>query len=112
VKKRARRRAIELLGAEPVLSDDGANFFGHASRKGFEIRGNGCLALGDSALVFVMWWPRREHVIELAKVTAVESVSSHAGKWIGSPLLRVSFEGDSMAWWVRDLDSWLASLTP
>ncbi len=106
----AHARATELLGEEPSLLDDSANYFGRTSKGPFQIRGNGCLALGDHALVFVMWWPRRELVIERGTITAVEVVSSHLGKMVGRRLLRVAFRGESAAWLVRDLDSWVAAL--
>jgi hypothetical protein len=103
-------RARELLGREPLLEDDSANFLGRTSKSAFQLRGNGCLALGDEQLVFVMWWPRRELVIDRAAITAVATVKGHLGKTIGRPLLRVTFEGESAAWYVRQLDQWLAAL--
>ena len=110
MKERAQARARELLGSEPQLEDDGANFLGRTSKSVFQLRGNGCLALGDEQLVFVMWWPRRELVIDRSAITAVDTVKSHLGKSIGRPLLRVAFEGESAAWFVRSLDHWRAAL--
>ncbi len=110
MKRRAARRAVELLGQEPLLDDQAANFFGLRSRGRLQIRGNGCLALGDEALVFVMWLPRKEVVIRRGAITAIDSADGHLGKRVGRPLLRVAFDGDLAAWWVRDLDRWLATL--
>jgi hypothetical protein len=104
------RAARELLGEEPVLVDESANFFGRRSAGRFQIRGNGCLALGDEQLVFVMWLPRRELAIRRSSITAVDTADSHLGKRIGRPLLRVAFDDDVAAWWVRELDRWLATL--
>ena len=110
MKARALRAARGLLGEEPLLVDESANYFGRSSAGRFQIRGNGCLALGDEQLVFVMWLPRRELAIRRSAITAVDTADSHLGKRIGRPLLRVAFDGDVAAWWVRDLDRWLATL--
>ena len=108
MRARARRRAVELLGEEPALVEDGAAFFGQASRGKLQIRGIGCLALGGQRLVFVMWLPRRELVVERSEITAVDAVRSRLGKTVGRRLLRVTF-GDDAAWSVGDLDRWLAA---
>lgn len=110
MKARALRSARELLGDEPILVAENANYFGRRSAGRFQIRGNGCLALGEDQLVFVQWLPRRDLVIRRSAITAVDSVDSHLGKRVGRPLLRVAFEGDVAAWWVHDLDRWLATL--
>jgi hypothetical protein len=110
MKAGARKRALDLLGEEPMLSDDSANYFGRDSRGWRQIRGNGCLALGVDKLVFAMWFPRRDLVIERSEITSVTTVDSHLGKRVGRPLLHVSFGKDAAAWWVHDLDRWLASL--
>jgi hypothetical protein len=75
-----------------------------------QIRGNGCLALGDDLFVFVMWFPRRELLVSRTSITSVDTVDSHLGKRVGRPLLRIGFDDDVAAWWVRDLDRWLATL--
>ena len=111
MKARARARALELLGQVPLLEDDAANFFGRTSKGKFQIRGNGFLALGEDRLVFVMWWPRRELIVERATITTVATTRSHLGKAVGRSLLHVTFGGESAAWLVRRLDHWLAALT-
>jgi hypothetical protein len=110
VRKRARGRAVELLGQEPVLEDASANYFGRTSKSRFQLRGNGCLALGPERLVFVMWWPRRELVIERDSITGVDTTKVHLGKTVGRPLLRVTFGDESAAWLVRELNQWPAAL--
>jgi hypothetical protein len=57
-----------------------------------------------------MWLPRRELAIRRSSITAVDTADSHLGKRIGRPLLRVAFDDDVAAWWVRELDRWLATL--
>ena len=110
MRARARRVAGQLVGGSPLLVDDFANFFGLESRGRFQIRGNGCLALGDAQLVFAMWLPRRQLVIKRDRIEAVDTVDSHLGKRIGRPLLHVTFNNDAAAWFVRDVDRWLATL--
>jgi hypothetical protein len=111
MRKRARARAMELLGEEALLEDDGANYFGRTSKSRFQMRGNGCLVLGPDRLVFVMWWPRRELVVDRSTITAVDTTKWHLGKTIGQPLLRITFGDESAAWLVRGLNRWLAALS-
>lgn len=115
MKARARKEALSLLGEEPVLVDEAANFFGLESRGKLQWRGNGCLALSDDALGFAMWLPRRSFAIQRGSIETVDEAASHLGKWVGQPLLRVRFtssdgEIDTAAWWVRELPRWLAAL--
>ena len=108
-------------GAEAMLPADNRRravvcSLGQASRGHGQIRGNGTLALTADALVFVLWVPRRQVVIPLARILTVDTTRSHLGKRVGAALLRVrwlSVEGeDAIAWHVADLESWLAALTP
>ena len=115
-----RRRAVaevrSRLGADPILMmDDRANSFGIESAGKAQIRGNGCLAATSHQVVFVMWLPRREIRIDRAAITAVERATSHLGKTMFRPLLRIRFidpagRPDSVAWFVRDLPAWEAVL--
>lgn len=91
------RAARVLLGEDPILVDESANYFGRRSAGRFRIR------------VFVMWLPRACSRCR-PSITAVDTADSHLGKRVGRPLLRVAFDDDVAAWWVRDLDRWLASL--
>lgn len=92
-----------------------SNFFGQQSRGVGQVRGNGTLALTDSELVFEMWLLRREFRIPLYNIQAVERVSSHLGKTVGRPMVKVTFSGDggqpdSMAWWVADVDGLIRAI--
>ncbi len=95
---------------EAVLTDPMANYFGRASRGGMEVRGNGALVLTDKALWFHRIGADAPLEIPLASITSVDTTRSHAGKTIGRDLLRVSFDDDSVAWYVRDLAGWLAAV--
>jgi hypothetical protein len=62
-----------------------------------------------------MWIPRRELRIRRKRITAVERATSHLGKTVGRPLLRLRYldeagRPDSIAWFVRDLPAWEATL--
>lgn len=110
----ARARAL-LGGREPELVDELANCFGLESAGVTQLRGNGCLALGPDLLVFAMWVPKRDVVVPRNRIVAVDTASSHVGKSVGRRLLRVAWtredgEQDRVAWFVRDLDAWLAAL--
>lgn len=110
----ARARAL-LGGREPVLADDLANCFGVESAGAAQLRGNGCLALGPDLLVFAMWLPKRDIVVPRTRILEVDTPRSHLRKSVGRPLLRVAWareDGvqDRAAWFVRDLDAWLAAL--
>ncbi len=104
------------LGADAVWRmDPGANCFGVRSVGVAQVRGNGCLALTDDALVFRMWTPRKTLVIPRDRVLEVDTARSHLGKSKGIKLLRVRFTNDAgqpdvVAWAVRHLDDWLEDL--
>jgi hypothetical protein len=106
----------DRLGADAIVHlDDVVRFFGLASAGLFQIRGNGCLAATERELLFRLWVPRREVLIERATVTAIDTPRSHRGKASLHRLLRIRYtnlrgEPDAAAWQVRDLEAWLRSL--
>jgi hypothetical protein len=105
----ARRRQKAMLqrypNARSIIS--GANFFGQESKGVFQTRGNGTLAITDTELVFEKWVPRREYVIPLNQIVAIEMPKSFLGKTTFTPLLKIVYrtdagEQDAIAWSVRD----------
>ena len=116
IHRRATQDVTARLGPDDiVLIDERANSFGVESKGAAQIRGNGCLAISDAEMMFVMWLPRREIVIPRHLITSVERVGSHIGKSIGRDLLKVSFtnaEGkpESIAWYVTDIEAWESAL--
>ncbi|MEX2619395.1 MAG: hypothetical protein WD250_04170 [Egibacteraceae bacterium] len=108
----AHRAADAIPGVrrrEDVLS------FGQTSKGVTQVRGNGTLVLTDDRLVFLMWMPRRELVIPLAAVEAVDTTRSHLGKTMGRDLLRVCWRDprggeDAIAWLLDDLGGWHTAL--
>lgn len=117
---RARAAAASLrrdLGPQQILLiDTKANFFGHESAGGGQVRGNGCLALTRGELVFRMWAPDRDTRIPRTSIIRVDTPRSHAGKTRGRTLVRVVYrredgEVDAAAWLVSgDPHSWVSSL--
>ncbi|MFD3743274.1 hypothetical protein [Nocardia sp. NPDC058633] len=109
---RAVRRTAETAIAEnfapgeAVRSDPVANYFGRASKGGRQVRGNGALVLTETRLWFRRAGSDEPLQIPLASITSVDLVSSHAGTTIGRPLISVSFDDDSAAWYVRDPRQW------
>jgi hypothetical protein len=103
-------------GAAIVLIDEAANCFGIESRGVAQVRGNGCLVATSDEVCFAMWVPRREMVIQRTDVVAVEASRSHLGKSKGTRLLKVVYTTaagrDSVAWAIRDLDTWVRELSP
>lgn len=118
-KRAEAREALErkLAGRRVLARDDRALYLGLGSRRGFELRGNGCLAATDDEILFEMWVPRRSLSISRARVLAVESGRAHAGKTIGFELVRVRFREpdgreESAAWATREPGLWLRVLNP
>lgn len=103
-----------LRGKPPQQMDDMANFLGLQSVGAVQARGNGCLALGDDALLFAQWVPQRTVVVPLQDVIEVDEADSHLGKSIFKKLLRVRWKVDgreeTAAWFVRDLPGWVTAL--
>ena len=103
------------FGDDTVLrADPMANYFGFASRGGQQLRGNGALVLTPKMLWFKRFRTNLPLDLPLAAIHGVDIVETHAGKKVGRPLLRVTFatdEGDdSVAWYVKDAENWLAEI--
>ncbi len=98
-----------------ILTSPMANLFGIQSRGMKQIRGNGILILTASQLYFRMLLPRRELMIPLSSITAVETPKSFLGKTKGRKLLKIDFRNDiggtdSAAWLVPDLEKWVETI--
>ena len=103
------------FGDDLVLrSDPMANYFGFASHGAQQLRGNGALVLTPKMLWFKRFRTDLPLDLPLAAIRGVDIVDAHAGKRIGRPLLRVTFAtdkgDDSVAWYVRDAEAWLATI--
>jgi hypothetical protein len=112
----ARARAL-AADQELVLVDNMANCLGVESGGRAQARGNGCLVLSTGRLVFAMWVPRRDLVIPRDQILGVERVTSHLGRSVAVPLVKVRFRNpdgaeDAVAWVVRGADAWIDALGP
>ncbi len=70
-----------------------------------QARGSGGLVLTREAVHFLSL-AGEGVVIPLQAITAITTAKSHLGKTVGRPLLKIDFEGDSIAFLVRDLAAW------
>ncbi len=109
----ALRRRLEPEGV--VRTSRRSNFFGIASRGMAQTRGNGVLVLTRKALHFEMLLPKETITVPVEHILEVKTPRSFLGKSVGRKLLQVKFraEGgriDEAAWWVDDLDNWVADL--
>lgn len=115
-------RNDELIAREfagtPIERQSGmANFFGLESKGGKQLRGNGALVVTADRVWFQRIGAGEPIVIPRRDVKAAEVVSSHAGKTVGRPLLKLTFDDehggtDAVAWYVPDAEAWAAALAP
>lgn len=109
-------RALALAGSTPpLLLEPRALCFGFKALGVTQVRGNGCLALTPDRLVFAMWVPARDFVIEREQIIQVDTARSHLGKTQFTALLRVRFrtpagDEDVVAWRLKELAPWLNAL--
>jgi len=114
--KRRLRELHELVDVSSIiLVNSTANCLGVKSRGRIGVRGNGCLALTESEVIFLLLWPRKRVRIPRSKILGVDTTRFHMGRSKGSQLLRITFnnaagEKDIAAWQVSDLERWLQEL--
>lgn len=109
--------AREFAGVEIERQSAIANFFGLESKGGAQVRGNGALVVTADRVWFQRLGAGAPIVIPRRDVKAAEVVSSHAGKTVGRPLLKLTFDDehggtDAVAWYVPDAESWAEALQP
>lgn len=109
--------AREFAGVEIERQSGMANFFGLESKGGAQVRGNGALVVTADRVWFQRLGAGAPIVIPRRDVTAAEVVSAHAGKTVGRPLLKLTFDDehggtDAVAWYVPDAEAWAAALAP
>lgn len=118
-RKLQKKRYKELLAIVPqeaiLMVSSSANFFGVASRKGRQIRGNGVLAVTREQVVFLQWVPKKRLTIPIRSISHVSSVKAFNGKTRFRPLLKIEFtdeigQQEAGGWLVTNLDQWLNTL--
>jgi hypothetical protein len=113
--KKTKRILEKFSEEEVILVSKGANFFGVESKSYKQIRGNGVLILTRDQLFFQLWLPKRIIKIPLDMISSVGKTTHHLRKTKFVDLLKVEFnnkegEADSVAWWLRNLDEWIAKI--
>ena len=111
-RRRAEARLSEVAG--DLRRSTAATSLGQASDDR-PVRGTGSLVLTDAEVAFAYWQPDRLVRVPRAAIVQVDTTRSHLGKVMSNDLLRIHWstddpDGDSIAFFVRDLDPWLADL--
>ncbi len=111
--RKARRDIDDVISTrfqrdEILCLDSRAVFFGIASCRYAQIRGNGVLVLTGDELFFRRLLPEMELSIHIENIVKVDTPRSFLGKSIFKPLLRVDYrtpsgQMDAAAWYVRNL---------
>jgi hypothetical protein len=88
---------------------DMANNFGVTSKGALQVRGNGALVLTNEALHFLAI-ASDDLTIPRGAIRATSLVRSHLGKSVGRQLLKIDYEGDSVAFFVEEPEAWITVL--
>jgi hypothetical protein len=105
--------ALAPLG--PPLRTTAASALGRTGDGTEAITGTGTLVLTAEELGFAQWRPARLLRIRRADILHTDTTREHLGKSMKDDVLRLTWRGDgnveeSVAFFVRDLDPWLADL--
>ena len=110
----AQRRSVDALSGHQVVTAEQVRSLGVASRGRRQVRGTGTLALCHDRVIFVQWVPHAVLEMPFMSITTADTVTSHLGKSVGGPVLRLSWMtpdgADQIAVQVRDVQRWLAAL--
>ena len=111
---RAQARLAEVPGA--VLRSTAATSLGLASPGAAQVRGTGTLVLTGEEVAFAQWRPDRLVRIPRPSIAEVDTTRTHRGKTMNMDVLRIRWADaetgadDTAAFFIRDLDPWLADL--
>jgi hypothetical protein len=114
--KKRKREILANFSEEEILEISlFSNFFGVASRKYKQVRGNGVLILTKENIIFGMFIPKREIKVPIKSIMEIKTPKWFLGKTRFRPVLAISFineEGktDSAAWEVRNIDQWVSRI--
>ncbi|NPD90286.1 MAG: hypothetical protein HGN29_16360 [Asgard group archaeon] len=114
-KKRKREIIAKFQNEEILEISFFSNFYGVASKKFKQVRGNGVLILTKEEIFFGMFIPKKEIKIPLKSIIEVKTPKWFLGKTRFRPVLVIDFineEGktDSAAWEVRNINGWKSRL--
>jgi len=116
--RRSRARAAAALAplGTPVRSS-AATSLGRTGEDADQVRGTGTLVLTQDELGFAQWQPHRLLRIARTDIVVTDTTREHLGKSMKSDVLRVLWRSpdvhggeESVAFFVRDLDQWVADL--
>ena len=114
-KKRKREILTKFQDEEILEISLFSNFYGVASRKYKQVRGNGVLILTKEEIFFGMFIPKTEIKIPLKSIIEVKAPKWFLGKTRFRPVLAIVFineqgNTDSAAWEVRNINGWLSRI--
>ena len=114
-KKRKKVILEKMKDENIIIGPVSANSFGQESMGRGQVRGLGLLYLTEKEIYFGMYVPKKDFHILLDHVHSISTPKWHLGKTKSRPLLKVEFtnndgEADSIAWQVKDLDLWVATI--
>jgi len=104
--------ALAPLG--PPSRTTAATALGRTDLADGPLQGTGTLVLTPDELGFAQWRPLAVMRIRRSDIAAVDTTREHLGKTMKSDVLRVTWRAEGVdeqvAFFVRDLDAWLADL--
>ena len=110
--KKRKREILAKFQKEEILEISlFSNFYGIASKKFKQIRGNGVLILTKDEIFFGMFIPKIEIKIPLNSIIEIKTPKWFLGKTRFRPTLAIVFineegKADSAAWEIRNLEKW------
>ena len=109
------RADIALADVGPPLRSTAASALGRTGVGMDAMTGTGTLVLTAEELAFAQWRPARLLRIRRADILRTDTTREHLGKSMKDDVLRLTWRGEgnveeSVAFFVRDLDPWLADL--
>ena len=114
--RNSRSNALARLAEVPgtVRRSMAATCLGVDSGGTGQVKGTGTLVLTDDEVAFAQWRPDRLIRVPRPAIAEVDTTRTHLGKTMNADMLRIRWaadEGDdTVAFFVRDLDPWLADL--
>jgi hypothetical protein len=113
LRKQTTRAALAALQNEAILKQtDNASYLGaHFPGPNLPPRTSGFLALTESRLFFLPWFPRRSITLPRPSISSVESVPSFGNNSFNIPVLVITVRGvgdpdGEMGWLVHDAEGW------
>jgi hypothetical protein len=111
-RSKALARLQEVPG--PVRRSMAATCLGVESAGAGQGKGTGTLVLTDEEVAFAQWRPDRLIRVPRSAITEVDTTRSYLDKTMNADMLRIGWTADgnpdTVAFFVRELDPWLADL--